>query len=476
MKKSKNKVTRRALTLAAIIILAVAFSIIYGRYINNAVEKTTEISDNTYLAQSLLGFNGKKNILLLFMNNAESRYGGGFIGSVGYVTASGGKFEAKPVRGVYYYDWKFTDVNYREDAKGNQSGSGTLYNLRDGNSSLDSRSNGKRASIIFEKESGLSVDLAISITPDVLKHLLEKFGPIDIPEYNKKITKDNILETIQTEVEYGADKQSGRDPKTILSFVGSRIIEKIASMQTIEIISSFGDVGNLIDKRQLLIYSSDMRLAKILNYKKMDGALAKTTDDYLLLAENNYSVDKSNAFIDRIANKKLSLAEDGSATIELAISRLQTQQVSFEYIDPHYPDVVTNLVRANKSSIKLAVPKGSSIISTSENIGITKIDPEGGYDIYTFNSELTPLEKSDYRISYSLPFKYDLTSKKAVVNTTYQLQNGGWPYRLINTVQMPQGWKLSSSNVKKLDQKDNLVTYDNMVDRDQFLSFTYEKQ
>ena len=325
MKKSKSKTIKRIIAFSVgTICVGIIFLSISGVYINKAVEKTTEIRDNSYLAQSLLGFNGKKNVLLLFMNNAESRYGGGFIGSVGYVTASDGKIEAKPVRGVYYYDWKFEDVNYREDTKGNQSNSGALYNLRDGNSSLDSRLNSKRASIIFEKESGLPVDIVISITPDVLKDLLEKFGPIDIPEYNKKITKDNILETIQAEVEYGVDKKSGKDPKTILSSVGSKIIEKIASLQTREIISSLGNFGNLLDKKQVLLYSRDVTLARIFNKKKMDGALVKTTDDYLLLGENNYSVDKSNAFLDRATNKKLSIAEDGSDSIELTISRLQT--------------------------------------------------------------------------------------------------------------------------------------------------------
>jgi len=475
-KSAKKSSLVKSLAIATVVFGLFIIIANLGGLIDKVVIKTTKIGDYKLLSESLLGLNGKKNILLLFMNNAEARTGGGFIGTVGYVTVQNGKIDPKPVRSVYYYDWKFLDVNYREDTKGMQSNEGTLYNLRDGNSSLDWRSNGKRAAIIFEKESGLPVDIVISITPEVLKYLLGKFGPIDIPEYNRIITKDNLLETIQLDVEYGTDKRAGKDPKTILSFVGDKIIERIASMQTRDIISSFEDVNRLIARHQLLLYSFDEKLARILNDKKMDGSLIRIASDYLIIAESNYSVDKSNAFIDRVTNKKITIAEDGTATVELIMSRLQTQPISFEYIDPHHPNVITNLIRANKSTIKLALPKGANVVSTSENTRLGKIDNEGGYDVYIFNSELVPLEKSEYRITYLLPFKYDLSSDTAVVNNTYQLQSGGWPYRLIHTIQMPQEWRLIKSNINKLEQKGNQVIYDIMVDSDQSLSFTYGKK
>jgi hypothetical protein len=65
---------------------------------------------------------------------------------------------------------------------------------------------------------------------------------------------------------------------------------------------------------------------------------------------------------------------------------------------------------------------------------------------------------------------------KVEINGFLQLQNGGWPYKLINSVQMPSGWKLANSSVNPVVQKDGKVIYDNIVDKDQFLSFTYAKQ
>jgi hypothetical protein len=72
--------------------------------INGAVDKVQKVDNYKELGKNLLGFGGKKNILLLFMNNAEQRYGGGFIGSVGVVAVENGRIKAEPVKSVYYFD------------------------------------------------------------------------------------------------------------------------------------------------------------------------------------------------------------------------------------------------------------------------------------------------------------------------------------------------------------------------------------
>ena len=475
---SRLKTGKKGKLLIAAVIIAIVFvSTPYlAGSINKVVKKATEIDDYSYMSQTLLGFNGEKHILLLLMNNAEARFGGGFIGTVGYVTTFKGSIKVDPIRSVYYYDRNFQIVNYRENSQFQPEAKGTPYNLRDGNQNLDWRYNGKRAEKIFEQESSKPVDMVVAITPEVLKFLLAKLGPLEVPEYKKTVTQDNLLESVQTEVEYGDDKKDGKDPKTILSYVAEGVLQKLQAKSINDLISLAKKGENLVGRKQIVMYSGEKRLARILNEANLDGALARTTSDFFIMGENNYSIDKSNAFIDRILKRDITILPNGSAQVSISINRKQNRPISYEYIDPHAPDIVTNLIRANKSSIHFALPKNSKIISRDGDTAVSKISSESGYDIYSFNSELEPLVVSDYRISYLLPFMYDMNSKSLDFASIVQIQVGGWPYRLIESITLPDGWALANSSKSELRQNGSTSIYDNIVDKDQFFNFTYEKQ
>lgn len=460
-----------------IIILLLALPIpvcILLTQINKVVNNTTKISDYNLISQSLLGFKGNKNILILFMNNAEMRYGGGFIGTVGYVSVNNGKINSDPVSSVYYYDHKYEDIKYTDNKALPRDEDSNFLNLRNSGRNIDWPTNAKRAKDIFELESNKKVDIVIAITPELLKSLLVSLGDIYLPDYNKKIGADNIAEELQMEVERGRDKTEGKDPKTILTSLGNSIIERLSSMNVAELLNLSKNLNGLISNRQIIFYSGSYDLAQAFNRSGVGGATKSYSGDYFVVAEDNISIDKSSAFIDRVVSRNITVDSSGSVNIHVDISRTQNRQKDLPYVDPR--GGFTYLIKENKSYIKFALPKGSKINYDKSKISIEKVDPELSYDVYRFKSELIPLVKSDYSFSYQPPYRIAMFTNKVDINGFIQLQNGGWPYRLINTVQMPQGWKLSSSNVKKLDQKDNLVTYDNMVDRDQFLSFTYEKQ
>ena len=108
-------------------------------------------------------------------------------------------------------------------------------------------------------------------------------------------------------------------------------------------------------------------------------------------------------------------------------------------------------------------------------VEINKVKDKGPYDFYEFSTALEPLVESVYRFSYSPPYKLAMFTDKTDVSAFLQLQNGGWPYKLVNSVQMPEGWKYVGSNVGPIDQKDGAVIYDNIVDKDIFLNFNYAR-
>lgn len=475
MKRSEKKVSYRKIVLVlAIFIISLSLIFVFvPRLLNKVVNKTTKISEYNLLAQNLLGTNGKKNILILFMNNAEQRFGGGFIGSIGYVSVDKGKISPSPVRGVYYYDWKFEEANYRE-VLNDPSPNEVLFTLRDSGQSLDWTKNAKRAKTIFERESGKDVDTVVGVTPEILKYLIRKTGPVKLDDYNLTITDSNITETIQQQVEYGNDKVEGRDPKTILTSLINVLMDRLAQKNVKDLSDLLVGMNDLMKSRQILVYNSDYEFSKVLEKYKLDGSLVKFSADYFLMSESNNSVDKSNAFIDRKLDRNIQIAEDGSVVVTTKIIRNQIIPVSFPYVDPHAPDVQTNLVRKNKSYIKMALPAGSKIL---EGEGYIKLDYKGkedGYDIYGFESDLEPLEPSEYTFRYELPFKL-AASPNFDLDSYLQIANGGWPYSLSQNVTTPKDWEFVASNRGDVKSSGNTTSLNTNINSDIFVRQTYKK-
>lgn len=468
----KQSINRSIIVGLIVFIIFVSFIHLPG-LVNKIVKKTTEINDYKTITEELLGMNRPTRVLVLFQNNAESRHGGGFIGTVAYLSIDKGKINAEPVRSVYWYDYKIGEIKNTLKSEG-QDVSNYDYTLRDSGQNLDWTTNAKAAKKLFELQPDKEVDVVIGITPEVLKYFLIQTGPVKLDEYNKTISSDNIIEALQQEVESGQDKALGKDPKTVISVVANVLIQRLSQKNLFELSELAAGLKDLAGKRQILIYSKEYAVGESLKKLKLDGALVKFESDYFLISENNISVDKSNAFIDRKLNRIVTINNDGKIKIEAIITRTQTIPESFPYVDPRAPDIVTHLVRKNVSQIKIAVPSGSKILSTAGNLILTSAGKEQGYDIYSFISSLEPLVASEYRIIYELPFR--LGGEHVVTYNSYlQLQNGGWPYELSTSVQTPNNWEFSASNNKDVIDKAQEVLYNGNIDRDFYLSLIYVK-
>ena len=470
--KSKSILLKIASLSVVVLILVFGFSQL-PKVIDKVVNKTTKISEYNLTAQNLLGLNSKKNILILFMNNAEQRYGGGFIGSVGYVTADKGKLKPDPVRNVYYYDYDFGKANYVEKSSDPNEGE-VVHSLKDSGQSLDWPLNAKRAKTIFERESGKNVDIVVAVTPEILKYLIRQTGPVVLDDYKLTVTDSNITETIQQQVESGWDKRKGKDPKTILTSLMGVLIDRLAKKSVVELIYLGSGLNELIDSRQILVYSNNYDFAKLLEKYRIDGSLRSITSDYFLMSEKNVSIDKSNAYIDRSLSRTVNINQDGTIDITATITRNQTIPESFPYIDPHAPDVLTYLIRKNKSYIKVALPSKTQILDLPGGTNLEYRGKESGYDVYGFQSDLEPLTPTEYKFKYRLPFK--LAGESSFHFDSYlQYANGGWPYKLQNTVVAPNSFVFDSSN-KNVKIDSNKVVYKEDVNKDVLMNFVFSKK
>ena len=471
-RKSKSILFKIASLSVVVLILVFGFSQL-PKVIDKVVNKTTKINQYKVLYESLLGISGEKKILLLFMNNSEQRYGGGFIGSVGYVTVNKGKIKADPVKSVYYFD-RYAKPDFTAPIDLNDPELGPEANtLRNSGQNISWLKNGDRAKKIFEYKTGKKVDIVIGITPEVLKLLLNNLGPVYLQDYSKEISSENIIDSLQTEVEFGKDKIAGKDPKSIMSSLANKILDRVSQKSMLDLAYLKDGLAEEVYKKQIVFYSKDREIRTALKELGFDGSIKRNEYDYFMVYEKNESIDKSNAFIDRKIDRNVMIGDDGRVNVEVNITRRQTRDKSIPYIDPKNNEF-TYLIKENNSNIRIAIPKGSKMLNRPQDTSLIKIETTEFVDIYEFRSQLIPLEEASYRIAYSLPVNL-VMSNNLKWESYIQIQNGGWPYKLQNTVVTPSGFVFDSSN-KNVKIDANKIVYNEDVNKDVIMNFVFSKK
>ncbi len=408
---------------------------------NNVVEKATISQRYETILRHLAGRNGQNRILILFTNNAEMRYGGGFIGSVGYINAQpGGKVEIDPIHSVYYYDHRLEgQESTLEPATPELSGLTSAITLRDSGVSLDWPTNAERAAKLFERESGKKVDSVVMLTPNVVREMLKVTGPIALSEYNLTVTHENFLEKVQLEVEAGGDKQAGKDPKTILGVLANTMLAHMFERTTLETLARYkGLATDMAAQKQLAVYSRSSRIEKLLGEAGLAGGLSAAEANYVLVADANVGANKSSPYIYQSIRQQLTIDSHGKATAKLVLRRHHTGQYAHQYIDPH--DGLTKwLVGANTSFVKVALPYGSKLLSNSFDQS-RPVYTEKGRSVVTFLSQLEPGATADYTLTYELPFHYNL-SKQVVVRSYFEKPIGSQNQTVSQVISLPEGYK-----------------------------------
>lgn len=476
MKRSKKKINKIFIILPVVIILAVVTTAIVSRYKNNVVKKATEISKYYQMGQYFLGFNKQLKVLVLFQNNAEVRHGGGFIGTVGFLEVKDGQIKPSPIRSVYYYDFPADDPNYYTETRQGLGGQPQVlsYTLRDSGANVSWPLNAQRARKIFFKESGQTADVVVAVSPELLKSLLSYTGPIYLKDYDKQVNSNNLLETIQYEVESGVDKQNRRDPKSVLTSVANQLVDKLSSKNTLELLSLYASFKELFQQRHIVVYSSNANIQNFLKEDRLSGELVNFSGDYLQLSEKSLSGTKTGPFIERSIDRLTRINEDGKTQISLNIGRRHLAKENlFRYFDPHF-NGYKYLVGYDEIEGKIALPKNSKIIQSSPELALT--DREGYYDIYTYQIRTDLGSESDLRLQYESPY-VNYMGPIMHYSSYFQLPVAPHSFKLKDCILAPAIYRLQSSSVlMSAGTAKGEICYDSIVKEDLKLDVNYARK
>jgi hypothetical protein len=266
------------------------------------------------------GFVSPRTYLLLFQNSAELRPTGGFIGSIASVTLENGIISDFDVKDVYEIDGQLkghvdppTPIRdlYKQEH----------WYLRDSNWDPDFSISAARAAWFYQKEMGKDVDGVIAINLPAVVDMLAALGPVNLPDYNDRITAENFFgkSFYYSQNNYFPGSTQKGD------FLGSltrTLINKITEDQNLNYAGIIQALIKGLNGHDILFWFADESNQFQIKHFGWGGTISSENECLqdstgscfpfpLFVAEANMSVSKVNYFIKHTSQEELTISNDG---------------------------------------------------------------------------------------------------------------------------------------------------------------------
>lgn len=284
---------------------------------------------NSFLAlyPDIAGFKSKKIYLVLFQNSMELRPTGGFIGSIATVSFDTGRLSDLVIQDVYELDGQLKGHVDPPAPIRDLLGEEHWY-LRDSNWDPDFIRSAERASWFYEKETERKVDGVIAVSSPFLVDMLKATGPIELRDYNDRITADNFygksLYYTQNNFFPGSTQK-----KDFLGSLANAIIGKITSDEGNTDPHVFFTAAGALNRGDILLYFNDPQVETIVTRFGWAGTYPKNfscftqdgcLEDDISVVEANLGVNKANYYVNRDVQNKITFSEDGKMEKTISIN------------------------------------------------------------------------------------------------------------------------------------------------------------
>jgi len=306
------------------------------------------VSAVTFLGR-MTGTDRPRRYIILFSNPSELRPTGGFPGSYGLITFENGRVKDFRADDIYNPDGQIKNLivpplQLQHITPG--------WGMRDSAWWIDFPTSARKVMQFWQHDGGSAVDGVIAIKPNVLEGILKITGPISIPKYDVVLSAENVVATLQLEVESKKTAQ----PKQIIVDLAPLILERLSLApvaQWMELLSLFKE--NL-DDRDALMYFDDAQLQSYVMSQGLGGAVRQTVGDYLMVNISNIKGAKADAVTDT-AVKLESWYEAGTLVHRLTLMRRHNGgNTDYGFYN-----------KANNSWVRVLVPKGAVLRDISGN-------------------------------------------------------------------------------------------------------------
>ncbi len=316
------------------------------------IDSLKEFSALGDVAKNILGGDETKRYLLVFQNNTEIRPTGGFMGSFAEVKVRDGVLTQLSVPGGGTYDLQGSLKTARVAPEPLQLLS-AKWEFQDANWFPDFPTSARQMLEFYSDAGQPSVDGVIAVNATFISKLIGLIGPIDMPEYGRTIDEENFLFEAQKIVETEYDKQENK-PKAFIGDLAPKIIERVLAGNPELFLSLVDHMGTGLSQKDIQLYFTDDQLEQQVISHGWSGSVLPTSKDYLMVVDTNLGGGKTDGVIEEKIHLDVGIAQDGSMTNTVKISRTHhgIQGTMFTGVN-------------NVDYLRLYVPRGSQLTEAS---------------------------------------------------------------------------------------------------------------
>jgi len=316
------------------------------------------------LLPEFAGLGQERTLLLLFLNNAELRPGGGFIGTFGILTMKDGEIVRLETRDSYALDHPaepfVTESSPAPLARYNAT---PLWFFRDANWSPDFYVSAQTAARLYGREvaaipadvlsslglSSTTFDGALGVTPTFLESLMWITGPISVD--GQTFSAENVSDKLEYQVEVGYVGQGIPEAqrKEVVADLLNALKAELYSMP----LSEWPDLINVVQLgfsgRQVALMSFDESVQDFLSHAGWSGEVLPGDGDSQLVVDANMASLKSDPKVSRSIQYEIFKNTGGQYVGRTAITYAHVG--SFDWKTTRY-----------RTYARLYVPQGSQLI------------------------------------------------------------------------------------------------------------------
>lgn len=378
----------------------------------------------TKLLPEIIGLNGARNYLLLFLNNTEIRPGGGFIGSYGVARFEDGRLRDLFVDDVYNPDGQLKEHITPPAPIRDYLGVGSL-GLRDSNWSPDFPTSSKLARELLFKSTKRSVDGVIALDIKGVENLLRVLGPVTLADYGETITADNFFERAQ----FHADVNFFPGSTAKKDFMGAAariVLDKFLRSKPEIWPGIILSLQKSLSEKHLLLNSNNADVQALLAESNWDGAIAQVSnvseirsgrvEDYLMVVDANVGANKANYFVRPQGNYRVVVDKNGGLSAQLTL------------LYEHTATTETWPSGRYKNFLRVYVPKGAVLqkleLSDSRETPSFTTTQENDKTVFGFFFEVPSQTKKTVILNYALPMKLPTIARESTYHLLIQKQAG----------------------------------------------------
>ncbi|MBX4190392.1 DUF4012 domain-containing protein, partial [Candidatus Parcubacteria bacterium] len=295
--------------------------------------------------QNLTDGSGTKRYLILLENPSELRPVGGFPGTYALLEFNDGKLQKLFVDDVYNADGQLKELIVPPLQLQHIT---PTWGMRDANWFIDFPTSARKVQEFYKKDTGQPVDGVFAVNPKIVADILKITGPIAMPEYKLTLTQENLLTTIQDQVEYGANRVQ---PKQVVKDFAAKLFNKIYDSPSAQWMAMFNVFIQAMNDKEVLMSFNNLSLETFAVDHGFSGKVSATKGDYVMPTITNVKGSKTDTVTDTsfILDTKF---EAGSVVHTLTITRVHNGgKTKFGFYNKQNPAYIRVLVPDNAELI-----------------------------------------------------------------------------------------------------------------------------